>query len=367
MDLLYGAEDSRRNGLSDQPDVIAFIRERGEARKDARQQTTMDAAGNLFGFLSSVAVTDVGRKRKRNEDAVACFPEAGVFCVADGMGGEDAGDVASRATVEGIASALRGPLSERALAESRTKATLVTDALRTVSAHIQRQARERGRGLSGSTVVVLLFDAVQPRTALALHAGDSRLYRYREGALVQLTRDHSLAEEAGFKNRRDFPRMFRGIVTRGVGIRDSLVLEETVVDVQESDLFLLCSDGLTSMVSDRQLRTLLHTGEGTPLEDMARALLAKANEAGGEDNIAIVLVRVNALVSRPIDTRASVPADNDILAERDETETADTALPTEESAKTDPSHEKSSEVETMRRRPAGPLSRWIRKVAGKES
>ncbi|MDI6773874.1 MAG: SpoIIE family protein phosphatase [Verrucomicrobiota bacterium] len=134
-----------------------------------------------------------------------------------------------------------------------------------------------------------------PEQAVALHAGDSRLYRYRKGGLAQMTRDHSLAEEAGFKNRKGLPRVFRGMVTRGVGIRENLALEETAVEARESDLFILCSDGLTGMVSDKRLRKLLRMNEEASLKELARTLVAEANESGGDDNISVILVRVGPL------------------------------------------------------------------------
>jgi len=333
----------------------------------------MAASRELFGYLTSADLTDVGRKRKRNEDSLIRFPESGVFCVADGMGGEDSGDVASKATVDAVREAMTGPMSERDRALGDRKRDILIASLRKASGWIQKRAAERGRGMSGSTVVVLIFDAVTPEKGIALHAGDSRLYRYREGDLSQVTRDHSLAEEAGFKSRKDLPKVFRGMVTRGVGIREDLNLEETPAGVRESDLFLLCSDGLSGMVPDKKLRKILRKHEAADLDELARILVSEANDAGGDDNCSVVLIRIGRFTRAPEgELSAAVPeasgASTDLAA--GEPETADTATatpPTGGGVPKPPEKDASGggTAETLRR-PAAPgiLSRLIQKVRG---
>jgi len=252
-----------------------------------------------FEYLTSTELSDIGRKRSRNEDAVMRVPEYGVFSLADGMGGGDAGDEASKRTVDGIADGLRERLAGKTAATADAKCRVIRRQVNQASQWICQRARERGRGMSGSTIVAFVFDPVTPSTASVLHAGDSRLYRFRNNALTQITNDHSFAAEAGYKSGDQIPPQFRGVVTRAVGIKESVELEHTSVDVAEDDVFLMCSDGLSGMVPDRKIRKFCRRHAGKPLEDLAQNLVNAANEAGGKDNISVVLVRAGELLPIP--------------------------------------------------------------------
>jgi PPM family protein phosphatase len=240
-----------------------------------------------YEHLESIAVTDVGRRRSGNEDAVLAVPAAGVFCVADGMGGAAAGEIASAWTVEAILNAFRHTPSQ-----APEKAARVRQAVNDASRRIARMAADRGLRGSGSTVVTLCFDDVDPRRATALHAGDSRLYRLRGGRLEQITKDHSLAEAVGIRSERQLPAMFRGVVTRAVGLEEQVEMDTTPVDVAADDLFLLCSDGLCKMIADKRILKVMESLRTGDLALMARQLIEAANEEGGIDNISVVLVRV---------------------------------------------------------------------------
>lgn len=250
----------------------------------------------LFSYLTSAEHTDCGKKRKRNEDAVLRIPSHGVFCVADGMGGGSGGGAASQAVVSAVQGALKNVEQPRVVADAFKKSRLISAAMNEASRKIHQEAEERGTGTSGSTVVALVFDAVSPHRAISVHAGDSRVYLYRSGRLKQITRDHSFAEEAGYKNKKQVPSRFRNVVTRGIGIKEEVNLEEKVVDVEEDDLFLLCSDGLTGMVSDRRLKRGLREHSSSDLSELAQHLVDLANAAGGADNISVTLIRVGKLV-----------------------------------------------------------------------
>ncbi len=298
----------------------------------------MDKDNALFEYLESADASDVGRRRRRNEDSVARIHAQGVFCVADGMGGEDSGDVASQATVREVTEAMNGLTDPSVRASAEKKGQALDRALHDASEWIRKRAEDQGRGISGSTVVALAFDAFAPVRAVAVHAGDSRIYRLRKNALTQITRDHSMAEESGL-SKKQLPKMFRGMVTRAVGISENLQLAHTDVDVREGDLFLLCSDGLTGMLSDRKIRRRLLKDERAPLDDLVVDLVADANHAGGEDNISVILVRVGAFPPPPAteeaeqaerETRTDVglaasPSEKSAANEDSEKETADTA------------------------------------------
>jgi len=277
-----------------------------------------------FEYLTSTELSDIGRKRSRNEDAVMRVPEYGVFCLADGMGGGDAGDEASKRTVDGIADGLRERLAGKTAATAAAKCRVIRRHVNQASQWICQRARERGRGMSGSTIVAFVFDPVTPCTASVLHAGDSRLYRFRKNALTQITNDHSFAAEAGYKSGDQIPQQFRGVVTRAVGIKESVELEHTSVDVAEDDVFLMCSDGLSGMVPDRKIRKFCRRHAGKPLEDLAQDLVNAANEAGGKDNISVVLVRVGELLPIPAAEAFDLPEE-----EFEARSTTEDALPTE--------------------------------------
>ena len=253
-----------------------------------------------FSYLTSAELTDIGYRRPNNEDALVRLPEQGVFCIADGMGGVQGGAAASQA----VADALRETFTESSDAPfaltAKASARLIAHALDSASQRIKAQADERGFIGSGSTAVVLAFDRISPSRALVLHAGDSRAYRYRNDTLDQLSADHSVAAAAGLADEGDLPAMFRGVITRAVGLEDTVELEETAVDIEPNDLFLLCSDGLSKMVPDRLLQGLLREHAAAPLDTLARLLMDEALHAGGEDNVSVLLVRVaDALPEAP--------------------------------------------------------------------
>lgn len=255
-----------------------------------------------FKHLTSADGTDTGRKRSHNEDSLLRLPDAGVFCVADGMGGMYGGEVASHAVVAGLQNAFEAAVRDGSADTLAQRAALVRQALNQASSWIKRHGEERGASGAGTTAIVLVCDASRPTRALLLHAGDSRAYCFRRGRLTQLSNDHSVAAAAGLKNEKSLPSMFRGVVTRAVGLEHEVKLEETPVDIEPDDLLLLCSDGLTRMVPDKSIARLLKDGAGGDLQALARTLIAAANDAGGEDNISVVLVRVASTLPAAAET-----------------------------------------------------------------
>jgi len=245
-----------------------------------------------FTYLTSAALSDVGRRRKNNEDSLVRFPGQGVFCVADGMGGAQGGEIASKAVVDALQAVFTESQDAPFAVTAAAAARLTARAMNRASQWIKAYTEERGLTGCGSTAVVLVFDRVTPSRARVLHAGDSRAYLYRAGKLVQLSTDHSVAAAAGLSDETTLPAMFRGVITRAVGLDDTVLLEETPCDVQANDLFFLCSDGLSRMVSDKRLQKVLHKHRAAPLETLAQTLIDEALKAGGEDNVSVVLVRV---------------------------------------------------------------------------
>ncbi|MDR1967832.1 MAG: Stp1/IreP family PP2C-type Ser/Thr phosphatase [Burkholderiaceae bacterium] len=241
------------------------------------------------------ALTDVGLVRSNNEDAVRVDAQHGIAVLADGMGGYNAGEVASAMAVERVGAQLAQWLQDT-LGGTVTPGDLrrameicVDNANRAIfdAAHANRAYAGMG-----TTLVV----AVPLGTTLLLlgHVGDSRAYRWRAGALVQLTRDHSVLQEqiaAGLMTPEDAAESTYGnLVTRALGVEDTVQLEVQEVPVDAGDIFLLCSDGLTDMVADEEIAAAL--GSPEPLQALSQRLVDMAKEGGGRDNVSVALIRV---------------------------------------------------------------------------
>jgi serine/threonine protein phosphatase PrpC len=235
--------------------------------------------------------SDVGMHRRKNEDAVLGIPSAGVFCVADGMGGTAAGEVASRMLVESVGRAFDGLWGSRLFGSER-KSTMTKRAIVSANRDILDYAREHGHRMCGTTIVALILGSRRYPQARVLHAGDSRAYRLRAGRLQRLTRDHSFAAAAGVEDERLLPERYQSMITRAVGVAPRALVEETIVDVAAHDLFLLCSDGLNRMVADERIEALLKRDRAENIEHTAEALVQEANKAGGADNTTVVVVRL---------------------------------------------------------------------------
>ena len=230
--------------------------------------TVVDAAGASARWASSAA-TYRGPKHAVNEDSYCAIDEAGLFAVADGVGGHSDGEIASRAIVEVLVhiGESGGALEERARAAE--------DALHSVNAALWRESQRRGADIIASTVVAAVTSCEQ---AVCLWAGDSRVYLYREGALYQLTRDHSSAAL----------RSGRGDLTRALGADEQLELDRIVIAAEVGDTLLLCSDGVTKMMPDVELATFL----ADPLDGLATRLIAAVVDRGGEDDSTAVIARL---------------------------------------------------------------------------
>jgi PPM family protein phosphatase len=226
--------------------------------------------------------TDTGRQRNANEDSL--FTRAPLFVVADGMGGAQAGEVASKAAAESFAGELPAASPERVLEQT------IEGANRTIH---ELARKDPGLAGMGTTVTAAIVDLEAEEVAIG-HVGDSRAYRFRAGKFEQLTRDHSLVEEMRRKGQltdaqaEDHPQ--RSIITRALGPEPEVQVDLQTVPAQDGDVFLICSDGLTTMLDDEEIARLL--GRATSLSAAVRALVDEANRAGGRDNITVVAFRV---------------------------------------------------------------------------
>lgn len=249
--------------------------------------------------LEIVSLTDPGRVRGHNEDCVESRPEMGVVVLADGMGGYNAGEVASGMATSLIASGLSVTWTKDVLAKlDRAAATKLSHQI------LQQQVAQANTAIyeaaqkdphcagMGTTLVVCIF---YDNFVTVGHIGDSRLYRMRGDVLTQVTRDHSLLQEqidSGLISKEDARQSHnKNLVTRALGIDPEVDAEIHTYDVEEGDTYLLCSDGLNDMIEDDELQMTL-IALGANLNLTAQQLVQAANDAGGRDNISVTLVKV---------------------------------------------------------------------------
>lgn len=252
-------------------------------------------------LVRAEAATDTGRVRGHNEDFFLLAPEARLYLLADGMGGHNAGEVASRLALEAARDAfVAAPKNAPAPAPDATPSPLppaahhLRAALKAANTRVLEESRAtRERQGMGTTVVALCLD--DGKAAIA-HMGDSRVYRLREMNFDQLTDDHSLVQEQVrmgiLSQAQAHASPHKNVITRACGIREGVEPDLRVETVRAGDVFLLCSDGLSNLVSDQEMARILSSSRS----DLARAcrdLIAAANDAGGDDNITVVAVAVD--------------------------------------------------------------------------
>jgi serine/threonine protein phosphatase PrpC len=230
--------------------------------------------------------TDVGKRRQRNEDALGVISRHGVFVVADGMGGVDGGDYASRRVVDDLVRLFQDLDPEDLSFDQRVD--LVCQSVNDSSAAIREEADHRDIHGMGTTFVALCLDLQDPNRACALHVGDSRVYQFTGNRLRPVTTDHSLAAESGLEDAAAIPLFMAGVITRAVGVKRQVEVDRTPVYPRPGDRFMLCSDGLYNMIPEPELQDIFIREE----EDIAAALVNCANHAGGFDNITVVVLQL---------------------------------------------------------------------------
>jgi protein phosphatase len=255
----------------------------------------------------TAALSDPGRRRRRNEDAYVLLPP--LFAVADGMGGAQAGEVASRLAVEALKEDDSGGGGVERVA------ALVQAANRRIWERAGEDASAQGMG---TTITVALVG--EDEVAIG-HVGDSRAYRFRDGVVEQLTEDHSLVAEL-MRSGKLSPEEAeahpqRSVITRALGTDPDVDVDTFSVDARPGDVFLICSDGLTTMVDEDEILKELDRHRGD-LDGAAKALVRRANKGGGEDNITVVIFEiVEAGVEEHTAVLAPEPEEDDTLDELD--------------------------------------------------
>lgn len=262
---------------------------------------------DLSKAIEMVARSDTGKVRRNNEDAVFANAKLGLAVLADGMGGHNAGEVASNMAITALGSELehafiKSPPYQRTgnqVPHAHAHAVLSDVIHRTNAAvHMAAQSNPKLAGMGTTLVVVQFYDN---KLAVA-HVGDSRLYRLRNGQLEQLTRDHSLLQEQIDKGMitpeaaRHAPS--KNLVTRALGVDTTVATELGEHDTLVGDVYLLCSDGLTDMADDREIETMLKAFSSN-LQRCAAELVQMANEHGGRDNVSVILAGIRESFPAP--------------------------------------------------------------------
>ncbi len=253
-----------------------------------------------MNFIAA-GLSDVGLQREHNEDSFCILSEHRLFVVADGMGGHRAGDVASRMATTEITAFFDATSADGSEWPAEDDSRLTPDQNRLVSAVklanqriFQASSDDRSVQGMGTTVVGALFTRDDRKIHIA-HVGDSRAYRVRAGGIAQLTRDHSLLNDYLLvmpnltEEQRE--RLPSNIITRALGMQDGVAVDLYFENVEPGDVYVLCSDGLNGMVSDDRILGLVHNA-GSDVETACKALIAQANQNGGEDNTTVVVVRI---------------------------------------------------------------------------
>jgi len=235
-------------------------------------------------------LTDVGRRRESNQDSLLVAPERGLYAVADGMGGHAAGEVASHIAIEALSEVLRDVAFLTDHTDPQTAGTRLQGAFVEGNQRICDSVVTRGewRGM-GTTIVALV--TLEDRAVIG-HVGDSRAYLLRDGKLRRLTNDHSWVSEQvrmGLMTDEEAHRHpMRNIVTRALGNRPALDVDINESEAVPADIFLLCSDGLNSMLTDVEITETLQANRQDP-ETACQKLVEAANAKGGEDNITVIV------------------------------------------------------------------------------
>ena len=254
---------------------------------------------SLRGKVRCVGLTDTGKVREHNEDTIACDGEIGLLVMADGMGGYNAGEVASGIAVKTIVNLVKESIEREDLenpdsATGLSRATIILrDAIHRANKIIFQTAKTQPQceGMGTTVVSALFFDN---KVSIA-HVGDSRLYRLRSNKFEQITLDHSLLQELvdrGFYSPAEAQRAAnKNYVTRALGVEPNVEVEIQEQPVAKGDVYVLCSDGLSDMVENDDIHLTINTF-GANLDTVAKQLIQLANDNGGRDNVSVVMAQV---------------------------------------------------------------------------
>lgn len=256
------------------------------------------AASILPYKVVAYGLSDVGRVRQNNEDAWLALEDPQFYVLADGMGGHQAGEIAAFEATQGLCEIVSQQWKEDENLSFHDMRKAMRMAIEQVNRRVYKKSRSDPelKGM-GTTLCCVYF---HPKGVVYAHVGDSRIYRLRGRRLEQLTKDHSLCRELvdqGQLTEKQAPDFaYRNIITRAIGTEPAVEPSVHLSDVVDSDLYLMCSDGLSDLLSTREMHAILNQNMGIP--DTVKEFIATANARGGHDNITVVIMRVSNGISK---------------------------------------------------------------------
>ena len=264
----------------------------------------MNQAGQ-YNWIETASFSDPGLVRRENEDSFAVAGEDGCYFVSDGMGGGSDGEIASQIVVETISDSIANTASD----SPGSRKYAVQQAIHRANRTIRGYSQAHNYAQMGATLVLLLLDTWHPGKALLCHVGDSRIYRFRDGTLRQLTNDHTVGAELALslakKGSRQEVEMIKDhtnsplshMLTRSIGVSDSVLPEWSETTIEPGDLLLLCSDGVTTMLKDEEIQRIFMDNPST--EEKMSCLSKRVLEAGARDNFTMILCQVASTLPAP--------------------------------------------------------------------
>jgi PPM family protein phosphatase len=252
-------------------------------------------------FLRVAGLTDVGQEREHNEDSFGILPQFNLYVVADGMGGHRAGDVASKMAIEAVKDFFQSTEKEDITWPFHFDPNLpfavnrLVTAIQVANSRIYQASLKNNEHQGMGTTAVGLHFVNDNQLCHIAHVGDSRCYRVRDGKIELLTSDHSLINDylraAPDLSEEQLAELPRNVITRALGMQESVVVDIQTQELEPGDVFLLCSDGLSTMVDDEEILSTI-AAKRANLSEVGDALIEQANRNGGEDNITIVLAEI---------------------------------------------------------------------------
>ena len=262
---------------------------------------------NIYAYVEVAAISDMGRVRDNNEDSFLCVPEAGCFAVADGMGGGDAGEVASATVVECLKKAVESSATD----SPGCRKYAIQQSLHKANGTIVKYRDAHGFSSMGFTVVMLVLNPWNAEEPFVCHVGDSRLYCLRDGEMFCVTRDHSMGNEMKSKGIKDaIPERIAKALTRVIGGSGLLVPEWQKAAMCPNDLFLICSDGIL-VLADAEIEQVMK--EKKEPKAIVEELKARVLTAGAPDNLTAICIRVANQLPLPEDVDKYDREESDLL------------------------------------------------------
>ncbi|MBR4255438.1 MAG: serine/threonine-protein phosphatase [Lentisphaeria bacterium] len=258
-----------------------------------------------FNWMETVFFSDPGLVRRENEDSCAVIGEEGCYLVSDGMGGGSDGEIASQIVVETISDSIADTASD----SPGSRKYAVQQAVHRANRMIREYSQAHNYAQMGATLVLLLLDTWHPGKALLCHVGDSRIYRFRNGTLQQLTRDHTVGAELALSlaqkgSKQDGAIMmdhtnspFSHVLTRSIGVSENVLPEWDETTIEPGDLLMLCSDGVTTMLKDEEIQQIFLENAST--EGKMSTLSKRVLSAGARDNFTMILCQSASSLPSP--------------------------------------------------------------------